>query len=242
MPVSTEPLDETLRRLAREREEADRLYNDALTVLDAAALSAPELPGAPRAYDEHQLTPLNAAWDIGVTPPRAGGLKGRLAAFVWSIVGPMFQKQLTFNSTIVDHINRNVAAHRDGREAIEGTLAVVRAQTAYLRAFHSHLILYLQQITAYVDTKDRETAGRALIVNAAVNALAEDLAKRRESAAVREQRLEARVSALDAAHDEMRTLIGVFQQATLAMKRELERMGTPSSATPEATPRAASPE
>jgi O-antigen chain-terminating methyltransferase len=227
MPVSTEPLDETLRRLAREREEADRLYNDALTALDAAVLRVPEMPAAPGAYDDHQVTTLNAAWDIGAAPPAAGGLKGRLAAFVWGIVGPMFQKQLTFNSTIVDHVNRNVAAHRDTRQAIAGTLAVVRAETEYLRAFHSSLILYLQQITAYVDTKDRETAGRALIVNAAVNALAEDVAKHRESMTAREQRFAARVSALNAAHDELRTLVGVVQQATLTMKRELERRAFP---------------
>ena len=235
MAVSTEPLDETLRRLAREREEADRLYNDALTALDGAVLTVPELPAAPRAYDEHQVTPLNAAWDIGAAPPASGGLKGRLAAFVWAIVGPMFQKQLTFNSTIVDHVNRNVAAHRDTRQAIDGTLAVVRAQVEYLRAFHSHLILYLQQITAYVDTKDRETAGRALIVNAAVNALAEDVAKHRESMTAREQRFAAQVSALNAAHDELRTVVGVVQQATQTVKRELERTALPGGQLPAAS-------
>jgi SAM-dependent methyltransferase len=122
----------------------------------------------------------------------------------------------------------------------------VRAETEYLRAFHSHLVLYLQQITAYVDTKDRETAGRALIVNAAVNALAEDVAKHRESMTAREQRFAARVSALNAAHDELRALVGVVQQATLTMKRELERERTASAPTPSsqdlsATPSSASP-
>ncbi len=135
----------------------------------------------------------------------------------------MFQKQLTFNSTLVDHINRNAAAHRETRQAIDGALAVLRAEIAYLSVLHSHLILYLQQITVYVDTKDRETAGRALIVNAAVNALAEDLAKRWESMTAREQRFDAKVSALTAAHEELRTLVGIVQQSTLTIKREMER-------------------
>jgi len=224
MSLEHEPLEATLRRLADERAEADRRYNDALTALDSAVLNVPDLPELPPAYDEQQIAPLNRAWDIGAAAPARDGIKGRLARFVWGIVGPIFQKQLTFNSTIVDHLNRNVAAHRESRHAIDGMLAVVRAEATYLRAYHSRLILYLQQITAYVDTKDRETAGRALVVNAAVNALAEDVAKRRESMEAREQRFGARVSTLTEAHEELRTLIGVVQQATLTMKRELERI------------------
>jgi SAM-dependent methyltransferase len=224
-----EPLEATLRRLADERAEADRRYHEALTALDATALSVPDLPDLPPAYDERQMATLNAAWDIGVAAPTRGGLKGRLAGFVWTVVAPMLQKQLTFNSTLVDHINRNVTAHREGLHAIERMLAVLRAQTAYLRVLHSHLIVYLQQITAYVDTKDRDTAGRALVVNAAVNAVAEDAAKRWESMVAREQRFDARVSSLTAAHDELRALIGIVQQATLTMKREMERLGTGAS-------------
>lgn len=228
-----EPLEATLQRLADERAAADRLYHDALTALDKTVLSAPELPQTPAAYDEQQIAPLNTVWDIGARPPARAGLKGRLAAFVWSIVGPMLQKQLTFNSTIVDHINRNAASHREARHAIDAMLTVTRAETAYLRVLHSHLILYVQQITAYVDTKDRETAGRALVVNAAVNALADDLAKRWESMTAREQRFDARVSALTAAHEELRTVITVAQQAALATKRELERLTTtPTTTTP----------
>jgi SAM-dependent methyltransferase len=232
-----EPLDVTLGRLADERAEADRRYHEALTALDGAVLNVPELPDPPSAYDEGQIAVLNTAWDIGVVPPTRGGVRGRLARFVWGIAGPIFQKQLTFNSTLVDHLNRNVARHRQSRQAIDGLVAVVRAETAYLRAYHSHLILYLQQITAYVDTKDRETAGRALVVNAAVNALAEDVAKRRESMEARERRFDARVSSLAAVHEELRTLIGVVQQATLTMKRELERIAL----APQPTPNAATP-
>jgi len=224
MQSEQEPLEATLRRLADERADADRRYNEALTALDSTLLTVPELPQTAPPYDDRQIAPLNSAWDIGVVPPSGSGLKARLAAFVWAIVAPMFQKQLTFNSTLVDHINRNAAAHRETRHAIDGLLAVARAEAAYLRAYHSHLIVYLQQITAYVDTKDRETAGRALIVNAAVNALGEDLAKRWESMRAREQRFEGSVAGLAAAYDELRTLTGVVQQATLTLKREMERL------------------
>ena len=223
MPATTEPLEETLRRLKQEREDADRRYNEALTALDTALLTLQDLPQPPVEYDERQITPLNAAWDIGAAAPRGGGLKGRLAAFVWSIVGPIFQRQLTFNSVLVDHINRTAGAHRDARRAIDAILGVLRMEIDDLRAFHSRLMVYLQQITAYVDTKDRDTAGRALVVNAAVNALAEDASKRWESLAARDARFEARVASLTAAHDELRTLIGILQQASQTLKRELQR-------------------
>jgi SAM-dependent methyltransferase len=219
-----EPLEETLRRLAREREEADRAYNDALTALDTALLRLPDLPAPPPGYDDTQITPLNRSWETLVAPPAAGGLKGRLAGFVWRLVAPSLQKQVAFNSALVDHLNRNVAGHRDPQRAIDALVGVVRAQVADLTTFHARLLIYLQQITGYVDTKDRETGGRALVVNAAINALADDLAKRWESLAVREQRFESRVASLTSAHDELRVAVGVAQQAALTVKRELERL------------------
>jgi SAM-dependent methyltransferase len=224
MPPEHESLDATLQRLKREREEGDRLYNEAFTALDEALVRLPEFPHPPPPYDEHQIAPLNVGWDIGAVPPAGGGLKGRLAAFVWRIVGPSLQKQAAFNSTIVDHLNRNVTAHREAQRAIESALAMLRGHFADLLHFQSRLVVYLQQITLYVDTKDRDSAGKALIVNAALNGMAEELAKRWESMTAREQRYEARVVGLGAAHDELRTLIGVSQQASMTMKRELERV------------------
>ncbi len=219
-----EPLDATLRRLQQERDEADARYNAALTALDQVELRAPRLPAPPPHYDEHQITPLNQACDVLVTPPALGGLKGRLAAFVWRLVAPTLQKQAGFNSIVVDHLNRNVLAHRAAHDVASGTAAAVHAHLDDLLAFRARLMLYLQQITPFVDTKDRETGGQALIVNSAVNALADDVAKRQESLTAREARFEARVAALTAAHDEMRTIAGVAQQAALATKRELERL------------------
>ena len=133
----------------------------------------PEFPHPPPAYDEHQITPLNQAWDIvtgGAAPPpvtMTGGLKGRLAAFIWRIAGPPLQKQAAFNSLLVDHVNRNVAAHREAQKAIDSIVALLRDQVADLLAFHSRLLIFLQQITLYVDTTGRRSEGQALVVNAA---------------------------------------------------------------------------
>ena len=218
-----ESLDATLLRLKQERDEADRKYNDALTALDRTLMRPPEFPHPPPAYDEHQITPLNAAWDLGIAPPPGGGLRGRLAAFVWRIVGPPLQQQTRFNSLLVDHVNRNVAAHREAQKAIDAIIALLRDQVADLLGFHSRLLIFLQQITLYVDTTGRRSEGQALVVNSAVNALAEELAKRWESMAAREQRFESRVSGLTAAHEELRALVSISQQAALTVKRELER-------------------
>jgi O-antigen chain-terminating methyltransferase len=219
-----EPLEETLRRLAAEREAADRTYNDALTALDTALVRVTTLPKGPAEYDEQQITPLNESWSTLVEPPRSGGLKGRLSGFVWRLVAPSLQRQNEFNSKLVQHLNRNVAAHREAQQAIVQTLDVMRAQVSDLTDFYTRFLVYLQQITGYVDTKDRETAGRALVVNAAVNALAEEFAKRWESLAVRERRFEAQVASVTSAHEELRSAVAIAQQAALAVKRELERV------------------
>ena len=168
---------------------------------------------------------------------------------MWRIVGPPLQKQAAFNSTIVDHLNRNVTAHREAQRAIASVIGMLQGHLADLLHFQSRLVVYLQQITLYVDTKDRDSAGKALIVNAALNGMAEELAKRWESLVAREQRYEARVAGLTAAHDELRTLLGVSQQASMTMKRELERViaagvtGTPEPPSPTASaPKPPSPE
>jgi SAM-dependent methyltransferase/prefoldin subunit 5 len=232
-----EPLDETLRRLKDERDEADRRYNDALTALDRALRPVPDLPAPPAAYDEGQITPLNESWNILPSPPKGAGLAGRLTGFIWRTIGPFLERQLTFNSRLVDHINRNVAAHRDAQRATESLIAIVRDQLALHAEIQSRLLFLLQQITPYVDTKDRDTAGSALVLNASLSAMAENLAKRWESMHAREQRYESRTAALAAAHEDLRAAIGVAQQAALTVKREMERLGPAApAASREASP------
>ena len=145
---------------AREREGADRLYNDALTALDAAILRLRELPHPPPAYDEHQITRLNERWELlALKPAEGAGWLRRLRAHVWAMVAPLFERQQAFNSALVDHVNRNIATHRETTRAMESTLAMFREELQGLIHFQTMLILYAQQITPYVDTKDREVAG-----------------------------------------------------------------------------------
>jgi len=162
--VSEHHLDDLIVRLERERLEADRLYNDALTAVDHAIQQRPELPPPPRRYDAGRVTPLNAAWDIlpDGPPPADRSLRGRLRAFVWRLLGPPLEAQRRFNAEIVDHLNRNVAAHDEAQQAVENLLDVARRELDGLVHFESLLVQYLQTITLYVDTKDRSTGGNEL--------------------------------------------------------------------------------
>ncbi len=115
-----------LARLQRERDEADRLYNDALTKLDAAIQRPSDLPHPPPAYDEFQITPLNQRWELlSLKPDEGSGWLKRVRAHAWAMVAPLFERQQAFNSALVDHVNRNIATHREMTKALETTLAMV---------------------------------------------------------------------------------------------------------------------
>lgn len=219
-----------LARLRREREEADRRYNEALTALDAAIQKLPEFPHAAPDYDEAQVHPINDWWRImPETPPSAPGWRGRVMAFLWHVVAPFFERQQGFNSALVDHLNRNLTGHHETRKAIASSIAVLHDQVEAAIRFESHLIVYLQKITAFIDTKDREIVGfMRQIHDAGLNSVSDELMKRWESMVVREKRYDAKVSALSVAHEtavsELRTLVASTQQGMLAVKRELERV------------------
>ena len=120
-----ESLDATLQRLKRERDEAIARYNEALTALDRALMRLPEFPHPPPPSTSTSSRRSTTPWNIGASAARratAALAKGRLAAFVWRIVGPPLQQQLTFNSLLVDHLNRNAAAHREAQRAIDSVI------------------------------------------------------------------------------------------------------------------------
>ena len=212
--------EDDIERRRVERDAADRAYNDALTALDQALPTRPELPHPPPAYDESQLPALNDRWGILSANPvnDLRGWRRRLAILVWGLVGPAFERQQAFNATIVDHLNRNVDVHRATRAAIEATLGAVRGELEALETFHTKLILYLQTITSFVDTKDRSEHIATLtnLTNAGLSGVADEFRRRWESMVAREQRYVAAV-------DELRTSIANVQQTGLMLKRELER-------------------
>ena len=230
-PVTSEDLDQ----LRRERDEADRRYNDALTALDRA-LPRPSggVPPVP-AFDGAQLAALNEHWRIlpDAALPPARGLRSRLAHFVWDLLRPALERQQAFNSKLVDHLNRNVEASR-APERLQAELArQLDAHATAIATLGTHLVVYLQQVTAYVDTKDRLVAGSLMAVyDALVNALTDEMQKRWESLAVRDARLDARVTAIAAAHEDIRSVLATVQQATLTVKREMARATAGDTAVP----------
>jgi O-antigen chain-terminating methyltransferase len=185
-------IDDLLARLERERLAADRLYNDALTAVDRAIQSVPALPEAPPPYNPAQLADLNQTWNILPAGPPAfdRSLKGRLRRFVWRLIGPPLETQQRFNAALVDHLNRNAAAHVDTTRAAAAIIGVIDRELRALVRFESLLIQSLQQITAYVDTKDRSLGGaelrqRLALTEQRVLALKRDVERRQTTEAPR---------------------------------------------------------
>jgi SAM-dependent methyltransferase len=205
-----------LARLTREQQDADRLYNDALTALDQAIQRLREWPAAPSPYDERQVTPMNERWELlPLKPPETGGWLRRIRAQAWAMVAPLFERQQAFNSAVVDHVNRNVAMHRELTSVMANTLSACREQVADLVTFETKLILYAQQITPYVDTKDRSVAGLSQALAAGLSELGDEVQKRWESMLARERRFDSQVS-------EVRTTLAVVHRAVQTLKHELE--------------------
>ena len=227
---------EDLARLRDERDEADRRYNEALTALDRALPQLAPASAAVAPFDDSQVTPINERWKVldQTALPPVRGLRSRLAHLVWGLVGPVFERQQAFNAALVDHVNRNVASARAPQQVADATAQVLAAHASALATFQSHLILYLQQVTAYVDTKDRLVAGSLMSVyDAALNGLTDELLKRWESMSAREARFDGKVGATTAAYDDLRATLATVQQSTLTIKRELERVltgATPATA------------
>ncbi|HUL74524.1 MAG TPA: methyltransferase domain-containing protein [Vicinamibacterales bacterium] len=220
--MADERLEDLLARLERERQAADAAYNEALSALDRALEPRVDLPHPPPPYDEVKIPDVNQAWNIlpQGAPPIDGSLKGRLRAFVWRMVGPPLDAQKHFNATVVDHVNRNVAGHRETQKAIASVIALAGQHLERQIHLQAHLIRYLQTITLYVDTKDRAVKAEAQVVNAGLNSLASDWLKRWESLAARDARAAARMALVD----DVRDTAAIAQQTALSLKREVEKL------------------
>jgi len=150
-------LADLFERLDRERQSADRQYNDALTALDRAhhdRQARPPLPPPAPFDDTSQVERLNLGWKL-VRPAADSSLKGRLRGFIWRVVGPVFDAQEQFNAAIVDHVNRNAAAHDRAARAATALVDAARREIDAHVHFEWLLLQFLQTITGYVDTKDR---------------------------------------------------------------------------------------
>ena len=220
-----------LAQLRRERDAADRAYNRALTDLDKALLERPEFPHPPPPFDDFQVSPMNERWQLTPTEglDLGTGWRARLRGLVWDLVGPLFQRQQSFNAAVVDHVNRNVTPSQEARKATSSLIALVGAHLEAVETFQSRLIQYAQEITLYVDTKDRVVdGGRRLVSDALAGTLdgvANEIRARSESTVAREQRFIQHV-------DELRTTVGQVQHGLLAVRRELERVAGDGRAAP----------
>src|SRR5919198_2797291 len=170
--------DVDLERLERERQDADRKYNDALTAFDASLLrssptappSAP--PGAP-------------------LPDAPGGWRGWWLQPVRRWLMPWLEAQHRFNT--------RAAA------ALEAIAAREHERVAALERFQSALIVFLQQITAFVETNDRQLSATAA------------------------KRLDEHQSALDTLPD-LRSQVAVLQRAAHMLTRRMSELGAPQPA------------
>jgi len=197
-----------LEALKEERSAADRAYNEALTRLDRAIQQLPpDFPQPPPVPDEHQVTPLNTLWKIDL--PHDGV---RALSPLRRIVGPLFEQQQAFNAAVVDHVNRTVPVARETRASIGSALTVLHDTIAELVQFQSRLVEFLQQITPYVDTRDRDVAGLLRGLSAAINGVADEMLKRSEATLVRDRRQEMRVEALEAALEALRGELAALQR------------------------------
>jgi SAM-dependent methyltransferase len=129
--------DSLLNKLVAEREAAHRRYNEALTALDRAIQSMPAWPEPPPAYDEHKLPDINTAFNA-------------------LLEKPAFDRQMAFNAALVEHLNRNAAAHRQANLAVADAVARLRESSEALITFESRLVQFLQQITPLADANYRE--------------------------------------------------------------------------------------
>jgi hypothetical protein len=208
MPKSPDDLE----GLKAERAAADRSYNDALTRLDAAIQAFPQkFPVSPPGLDAHQLPSLNTRWKLAA-PATDPGIRGRFAAAVRRIVAPLFEQQEAFNGALVDHLNRNAPVQQASAEAIEAGLTILREHIAELARFQTLLIVFLQQITPYVDTRDRDVAGLLRGLSGGIDAVSNELLKRSEALLARDHQHERRLSDVQTELQDMRARFAELQE------------------------------
>lgn len=166
--------------LERQRLEADRVYNEALTAVDRAIMRPPA-PMAPIAVPD------------APPPMPPSGWRNRMLRQVQEWLAPTLARQCAFNARVADELNRK--AEREHRAWQE------------FERFEHAVVIFLQQITAFVETKDRDLAA---------------------STAARFDAQTARVDALPI--PDISAQVAVLQRAVQMLKREL--VSSPQSPVP----------
>ena len=214
--------------LKRDREHAERRYVAALEALNAAAALPPVLTTSVEASDA-DIARIDRIWNQGAA---AGGPFRRWLVELSRLL-PWRRRAL--NGAMIAAIHRQA----------EATRALVDAT----RHFQSHVVWYGQTVAAFSLNQRHQIGSEEIAsIQRAFNTIAADWQKHWDTLDTREQRYDARTSALTHAYEELREIVGLAQQSTLSLKRAMETLqtagpeGGQSPATREATsPAAAAP-
>ena len=142
----------------------------------------------------------------------------------------MFEQQQAFNGAVVDHLNRNVPVQHASGASIDGGLTVLRGQLAELARFQTLLIVFLQQITPYVDTRDRDVAGLLRGLSGAIDAVSNEVLKRSEALLAHDRQHERRLSEMETELQDLRRRLAELQERLRMNDLSDSHRGKPSAA------------
>ena len=219
-----------LERLRHEREATDLAYNDALTRLDAAIrpLAGPPGLGLETGPDDPAaLAPLAARAPVA-HDPREPFWKRWLRRLVTPAVLPALERQAELNRALVGHLTRAAAERREERRSTERLRGFLGAELEAFASFQSLLVQYAQQITPYIDTRNRETAAL--------------LRRITEDSTVASAGVAAGLEAVAAAQRGLDDSFDLLQASVRVMKREIHRLRAGSAGPDGVRPAAAAGE
>ena len=232
---------DALTRLEAEREAAHQEYLDALAAVEQALPTELRRPTPLPPPDDHQLPTLNRFWAARPVGAAAGWrrLRTRVARYVRPLIQLLPWRQNAFNAALVDHLNRASAREHAARDATTRSLDGLHDDLGAVLAYQTSLLRFLQtNVLSYALDALRLPGGPT----EALSALGDDMRKRWESVAARQQRLEAAVAALSTSHEqdaaELRLALGMLQRSSAVVEREVERaVAAAASRSSDSTPR-----
>ena len=147
-----------LARLKADREAADAKYNALLTAARRRRAAAAAAAAPPPGPDEFQVTPLNERWNILDAPRRRRLARpARRLRLARAAARPRPAARLQLGAGRPRQPQHRRAARRAA--AIDSVIGLVRRHIEESIRFQSALIVYLQSVTPFVDSKDYEFAG-----------------------------------------------------------------------------------
>lgn len=157
--------------------------------------------------DRQQIEALNQRYRIDAEDEAPRGLRDHalrvLRRIGFLFLGPHLRRQQHFNALLVDHLNRTEQ----------------RAQEAHLRSEEALIWTEASLYGLAQRFDDVEMSG-------------DDLRRHREAAEARERRAGAAVDRLAAAHDELRSALGLLQVATQSLRSDVARVSASGVAPP----------